>query len=195
MRDAAEAHVQIERALAPDPAYAHAAASARRDAIRHYQMLLNDHPHWCAAPNTPDPGCADETLYHLALEQERDGDIAAARTSYALVLRDWSRSPYVPSAHLALGEFFLAESDTDRSKLRLAAQSYLSAIKFPPPGNAVYGYAQLQLGQVHLRTGARDAAAKALQAAMAWAAAYPMAVGGSVIAEAAKKALEDLGAP
>ena len=194
---AAEGFVLLYRVLARDPARANAANAARRGAIRYYQLLLNDYPRWCAAPHATDPaksaGCADETLYYLALEQERDGDITAARVNYSLVIRDWPTSPFVPSAHLALGELLFDESDTDPSRLPLAEQSYLKTIKYPPPDNVVYGYAQLRLGHVCLRRGHRAKAVKALRAAIAWAKAHPSAVGGGPVAAEATEALARLG--
>jgi tetratricopeptide (TPR) repeat protein len=196
---AAEAYAKIERAPARDPAVVNARPISRRAAIYQYQMLVNEYPTWCAVPNATDPvkstGCADEALYYLALEQERNGDVTSARGNYFLVIRDWPKSRFVPSAYLALGELFLAESDTDPSKLPLAEQSYLKTLNYPPPDNVVYGYAQLELGHVYLRKGDPVRALKAFQAAIAWARAYPSAVGGRPVAAAAREALARNGVP
>jgi hypothetical protein len=194
---AANGYVLMERVLARDPARAQMAVGARRQTIYYYQMLVTDHPKWCAVPNAADPakstGCADETLYYLALEQERDGDITGARGNYSQLIRDRPTSPFIPSAYLGLGELFLAESDADPSKLPLAEQSYLKSLKYPPPDNVVYGYAQLELGHVYLRKGERAKAVKAFRAAIAWAGANPSAVGGEPVAAEAKEALARLG--
>lgn len=197
LSEAAEIYAEIERIAMRAPAHANLAASSRRAAIYYYELLLNDYPKWCAAPDVADPakstGCADETLYHLALEQEHDGDVTSARANYSLVIRDWPASRFVPSAHLALGELFFEESSNDPSKLALAEQAYLKALKYPPPDNVVFGYAQLQLGYVLLRKGDRPKAANAFQAAIAWAGAYPSAVGAGPTAAEAKEALARLG--
>ena len=67
--------------------------------------------------------------------------------------------------------------------------------KYPPPHNGVFGYAQHQLGQVHLMRSDRAAAAKAFKSALGWARAYPSAPGASDLAAAAQQQLAALGMP
>jgi hypothetical protein len=193
----ADGYGQIARVCGRDPACGNIVYAARRTAIFHYQMLVNEYPQWCADANATAPakstGCADETLYYLALEQERDGDLTAAQGNYSLVIRDWPKSRFIPSVYLALGEMLLAESDSYPSRLSLAEQSYLKAIQYPPPDNVVYGYAQLQVGRVYLKKADRAAAMRAFRSAMAWAGAYPSAVGGGPVAAEAREALARLG--
>ena len=56
-------------------------------------------------------------------------------------------------AYLAFGEMFFEEGLTDPAKFGLAEQSYSQVVKYPPPGNGAFGYAQYKLGLVFVKTG------------------------------------------
>jgi hypothetical protein len=166
-------------------------APARRRAILYYQMFASQYPQACAgaSPNTP---CADEALYYLGIEREREGDSAAARNAYQALLSNHPRSRFVPGAHLALGELFLAESGQDASKLAFAEAAYGQALKYPAPDNVLFGYAHHQLGRVRLQQGARARAAASFRAAIAWAAANLSVPGAGDIAVSAQRELRAL---
>jgi hypothetical protein len=170
-----------------------------RSAIRHYEELTRQYPGWCASPMPSSPtsaaGCAADALYYLGLERERDGDLPGARRAYFDLIQQHPTSRLVPSTYLAFGEMFLAESDADPSKLPLAEQSYAQALKYPPPDNVVYGYAQHQLGRVRAKRGDRAGATKAFKAAIAWAGANPSALGSGDLATASPRELAALGPP
>jgi len=195
----AEGYAELEAAAAREPPHARSVTPARHEAIARYDRLLQEYPSWCGRPNASDPskgaGCGDEALYYLGLELERDGDVMGARKAYFRVVQSWPLSRFIPGAYLAFGEMFLAESDQDPSKLPLAQQSYLQVLKYPPPDNVVYGYAQLQLGRVHLSKGDRAQAARAFKAAIQWANTHPTALGGGPVMTAAQEALQKLGVP
>lgn len=124
--------------------------AAQKMAIKHGNRLVTDSkPAKCTnAMTDPNSGCIDEVMYYLALEQERAGELDQARRSFFELVKNWPQSRYIPLAYLAFGELFFNESQTDPTKWDLARQSYEEVVKYPPPGNEAWGYAQFQLGQV-----------------------------------------------
>jgi TolA-binding protein len=163
--------------------------AARNAATRYYQLLTREHPRWCAEHDPEPRRCADESLYYLALELERGGDLDHARKAYLDLLQLWPQSRFVPLAYFAFGELFLDEAQRDPSKLELTEQSYSEVLKYPPPGNAVYGYAEYRLGQVYARRGDGGQALEHLQKATADAQGSGDKVLGERV-EAARRGLE-----
>jgi TolA-binding protein len=157
-------------------------------------MFASQYPQACpgASPNAP---CADEALYYLGIEREREGNFGAARKAYQTLLSNHPASRFIPGAHLALGELFLAESGQDASKLAFAGAAYEQALRYPAPDNVLFGYAHHQLGRIRLQQGARARAAASFRAAMAWANAYLSVPGAVDIAASAQRELRALQGP
>jgi TolA-binding protein len=156
LRRLAETHVELAAASAREPGGEKAAAQARASAMKHYRRLASEYPRWCMttpADPTQATGCSDEVLYYLALEAERGRELDTARKAYLELIQMWPASHFVPHAYFAFGELFLGEAAGDPSKLSLAEQSYVQVIKYPPPGNGLYGFAQYRLAQVYARKG------------------------------------------
>lgn len=106
-----------------------------------------------STPSPPEPTRGsepDEILHARAYDFARAGDLTNARRAYFDLIKDRPNSRFMPNAYVAFGEMFFEESARDPSKLDLAAQAYTEAIKYPPPGNEVYGYAWYKLAQVHV---------------------------------------------
>ena len=127
--------------------------TARDTAIRYYGQLKDKHPKWCQSPNDTDPtkstGCGDEVLYYLAYEYEQDGNYDKARDVYLELIDNWKdTSKYIPNAFLAFGELFFQEAQGDPSKWGLAEQAYRNVLKYDPPENKLWGYAQYKLAYV-----------------------------------------------
>jgi tetratricopeptide (TPR) repeat protein len=95
----------------------------------------------------------DEILYYLAYEYEQNKDLDHARAVYLELIEKAPNSPYIPNAYLAFGELFFVEAMGDPSKWELAAQAYKEVIKYKPPQNKVWGYAQYKLGYVYWNSG------------------------------------------
>lgn len=170
--------------------------AARAKAISYYSMLVAQYPKWCAAPGASAPACEDETLYHLALEYERSGDVASARKAYFNLIKDHPQSSFVPGAYLAFGEMFFDEGLKDPTKLPLAEQSYVEVLKYPPStNNVVWGYASFQLGRVRARNGNPKHAVVTLNGVIAWAQKHPDAPGAGDLSNAALAELQALRKP
>jgi TolA-binding protein len=199
VRRLADGYAELEAASLPDATRAKTVPAARKAATRHYELLARQYTKWCASPHPSDPakstGCADEALYYLGLEHERSGDLINARRAYFQLVQAWPQSRFIPSAYLAFGEMFLLEAATFSAALPLAEKSYLEVLKYPPPDNAVYGYAQFQLAQVRSKSGDPKGAAEAFKKAISWSRTYPSAVGAAGLADAAQNALDALGVP
>jgi tetratricopeptide (TPR) repeat protein len=153
------AETQVELAAAANEANDLSAERRhRRGAIQHYEQL---------AKSYPGSARSDEVLYYLALEHERLGDLANARTAYLKLVDKARQSPLVPQAYFAFGELFFDEARKDPAKLPLTRQFYQQVVKWPPPGNAAYGLAWYRLGHVYWREQngpeALDSFMKALQ--------------------------------
>lgn len=125
---------------------------ARGNAIKYYGMLKDKYPQWCQDPNDTDPkkstGCGDEVLYYLAYEHEQAGEYEKARDVYLELIDNWKESKYIPNAFLAFGELFFQEAQGDPQKWGLAEQAYKNVLKYDPPENKLWGYAQYKLAYV-----------------------------------------------
>lgn len=119
-----------------------AASSARQTAINHYKLVKDEYPMYSRL---------DEVLYFLGLEYEISGDQVNARKTYFELIQKVPQSKYIPATYLAFGEMFLKESSADPSKLDLARQAYSEVIKYPPPENRAFAYANYQLGVVYAK--------------------------------------------
>jgi tetratricopeptide (TPR) repeat protein len=93
----------------------------------------------------------DEVRYYLGLAHELNGNKQAARKAYYEVIAKTPSSKLVPLCYFAFGEMFFLEAATDPSKNELALQSFLEALKYPPPDNTLYPEALLRQGQTYLR--------------------------------------------
>jgi hypothetical protein len=171
----------------------------RKAAIQDYETLVQQYPSWCAVDPGTSPGkmagCADEAIYCIGLEAERDNDPPRARHVYRSLLHRWPTSSLAALAHLGIGETYLAESAGDDSRLSSAEQAYLEALQHAAPDDPVRAYAWLQLGRVHLRRGDKAHAMGALQKAVDWCAAHPTAHAAGDIADAARAELPRMSAP
>lgn len=120
-----------------------AARAARQKEADHLLTLINNFPAY---------SLLDEARYYRALTCERLGDLRNARATYFDLIKSHPSSKYIPGAYFAFGEIFFVESKADPSKWDLANQAFLETIKYPPPGNALFPYALLRLGEVaHIR--------------------------------------------
>ncbi|HRI65869.1 MAG TPA: hypothetical protein PK156_16595 [Polyangium sp.] len=128
------------------------ATAAQKKFLQYYEMLVDKYPNHCQRPNPADPtksqGCLDDVLYFLALEYQRLDTPDQARKYFLKLIQAYPVSPWVPSAYLAFGEFFLAEGADDPSKYVYAQQAYDKVTQYPPPQNETYGFANYRLGQV-----------------------------------------------
>ena len=144
---------------------------ARKTAIRYYQQLTTEYSTSCQSGQVRDPSkftaCLDEALYGLALLEERAGDLNMARSNYLKLIQMSPHSPRVPLAYFAFGELFLAEAETDPSKLALAELSYREVVKVPAPANVAYGFALLRMGKIRARQHDDAGALNYLQQAIA----------------------------
>jgi tetratricopeptide (TPR) repeat protein len=198
MHRLAEGYSELERAAEADrdsapPGIPEAvkageiAALARKVAIKYYLRLAQQYAQWCAAPPN---GCADESLYYVALAFERAGQLDDARKVHLDLIQSWPASRYIPFAFLAFGELFLEAGQRDPSKLRFAEQAYAEVSKYPPPHNHVYGYSEYRLGQVYAWQGDNARALVHLQKATAYAEGSGDAALGALVAQTRR----DLGA-
>jgi tetratricopeptide (TPR) repeat protein len=163
LRRLAEDYVELETA-ATNAGRAPIVASAGKAAIKYYDALVLG---FASYPSL------DEVRYFDAIERERMGDLAGARRLYFDVIAHHPTSKYVAYAYFAFGEMFAAEGASDPSKLDLALQAYQKTVAYPPPANAIYGWAWLRIGIVQDQKGnapeARDAYAKAKDFATSYA--------------------------
>jgi len=151
----AEDYVELETA-ATKAGRAPIAAQSQKQAMKDYDALI---ARFASYPSL------DEVRYYDALEHERAGDLANARRIYLDLVAQHPTSKYVPYAYFAFGEMFAAEGASDRSKLDVALEAYKKVVAVPPPGNVMYGWGWLRIGNVEDQKGnaaeARDAYAKA----------------------------------
>ncbi|MFO0612294.1 MAG: tetratricopeptide repeat protein [Polyangiaceae bacterium] len=131
--------------------------ASRKSAIKYYKLLKDDYPNYCLVTNASDPklstGCGDEVLYYLAYEHEQGKDFEKARSVYLELIKSWPTSQYIPNAYFAFGELFFQEASEDPSKWSFAEQSYLEVIRYPPPGNKLFGAANYKLAYVYWNQG------------------------------------------
>jgi tetratricopeptide (TPR) repeat protein len=134
-------------------------------------------------PNDP---ASDEMLYALGKLYERRGDLGNARKTYFDLIRTRPDSGYMPNAYAAFADMFLGEAPSDPSKLSLASQAYMEALKYPPPTNAVYGYAWYKLGQTYAQKSDDAKAMNAFGRAIDYGTQYSTLPGATRIADAAR---------
>lgn len=161
----------------PDPAHVERSRkmsiAARRAELVYHRNLAKQYPTFCAGTARLAPGCTDEVVYELAYAHEKLGQVDHARRTYLTLLTDHAESPYVPLGYLAFGELFVREAEHEPAKWMLAQQSFEEVLKYPWPGNVVFGYALLRLGNVHERLGRDSEARQAYSRLRALAAANP----------------------
>src|SRR5215471_8125937 len=154
-RDKTEAGIKAEEAKKTNPANAQnfqksqtqagqIMVAARKKAIDYYTALKNGYPTYAQM---------DEVLYYLAYEYEQGQDYGNARKVYYELIQKSPQSKYIPNAYLAFGELFFNEAQGDPSKWDLAAGAYQEVVKYPAPGNKVFGYAHYKLAYVYWNKG------------------------------------------
>lgn len=180
LRRIAEDYVELEYAATLEGS-ANAALEARRGAIATYTALVQDHPSY---PQR------DEALYYLAFEEEQANDLANARKRYFELIQKYPQSKLVPNAYLAFGEMFFAEAGKgDPSKYDLAEKAYEEVLKYPPPENKAYGYANYMLAQVGMAKGDNVKALAALKKTIDFARSYPQVPNATRLADFARRDL------
>lgn len=132
------------------------AKAAQTKALQYLDMLAQQYPRFCRSVNPADPnkstGCVDDAYYFLGLEYLELGTLDQARKSFLKLLQSFPLSPWVPHTYLSFGELFFAEGQSDPSKLDFAQRSFEEVLKYPPPQNETYGFANYRLAQVqHLK--------------------------------------------
>lgn len=151
--------------------------AAQKKAIDYCLLILNDHPTF--AQN-------DSVRFRLAQQYEASGDRKDARLVYDDLIKKHPSSPYVPRAHVAFGEFFFEEAAKEPAKLDLAAKAFTEATKFPPPANAVYGYAWYKLAYVHWNKGETSKARDAFTHVIDFGTNFPQVPGATTLAKTAR---------
>ncbi len=152
--------------------------SARNQAIKYYTMVKTDYPDYAQL---------DEVLYYLAYEHEQANDYKSARIVYLELKDKRPNSKYIPNVYLAFGELFFNEAQGDPSKWDLAAQAYESVIKYPAPGNKVYGYAWYKLGYVAWNKGEYEKAMNAFKKTIDFGKNFSQMPGATKLADSARK--------
>lgn len=166
--------------------------TSRREAIKRYAMLAAQHPSYCQSSGkggAKPTGCVDEVLYDLAYENERIGDVEAARKVYLEIVQKHPQSKYLPHAYLAFGELFFQEAQGDASKWPLAQQAYDEVVKFPPPENRVFGYAHYKLAHVYWAQGDHARALSELKRTIDFGVQFAALPNASSLAVAARRDL------
>jgi TolA-binding protein len=142
LRRLADDYAELSRS--GDPALI---AGAHQQALKYYERVI-------AA--TKQPRNVEEAYYFAALEHEMSGDPRNARKNLYEVIKQFPQSKLVPLAYFGFGEMFLAEADSDPSKLALAEQAYVEVLKYPPATNPVFSDAQARRQEVKdLQSGAK----------------------------------------
>lgn len=119
-------------------------------------------------PGPPDPSKAVGAVdYHDALAAERTGKLDEARKGYLKLIQNYPQSSLVPAAYFAFGELFSADAKTDPSKVGLAEQSYLEALKYPSGPGSMRAASNFRLGLVLARSKGPQALAAFAKAAKA----------------------------
>ena len=152
--------------------------SARNQAIKYYTLVKADYPDYAQL---------DEVLYYLAYEHEQASDYKNARIIYLELKDKRPNSKYIPNVYLAFGELFFNEAQGDPSKWDLAAQAYENVIKYPPPGNKVYGYAWYKLGYVAWNKGEFEKALNAFKKTIDFGKNFSQLPGATKLADTARK--------
>jgi tetratricopeptide (TPR) repeat protein len=155
--------------------------AAHSKAVDRFTTLHDDHPTWARL---------DEVLYHRGSEHLALGARDRARRDWFELVQKFPQSKLVPRAYLGFAELFFEESAADPSKLELAKQAYQEVLKYPPPDNTVWGYAQYKLGWVHFNLGSFEAALAAFMKTVEFGRSHAALPGAPKLAsEAAKDAV------
>jgi Tetratricopeptide repeat len=154
--------------------------AARKSSIARYTQLKNQYPNY---PKL------DEVLYYLAFEYERAQDTANARKIYYELIQKAPKSPFIPNAYLAFGELFFQEAQGDPAKWDLAAQAYGQALRYPPPGNKVYGIARYKLGFVRWNQDELPEALSEFKRVVEYGTQWPKQPNATALAKAARNEL------
>lgn len=140
----------------------------------------------------PDPakatGLAD---YQDALAAERTNRLDAARRGYLQLIQNNPASTLLPAAYFAFGEMFSAEAKADPSKVALAEQSYMEALKYPSGPGSMRAVSNYRLGLLLRGSKGPQALAAFLKAAKADREA-PTDGGAAEVAKAATDASTDV---
>jgi tetratricopeptide (TPR) repeat protein len=176
-RRLAEDYVELETASIQEGS-ASAATAARAKAIHFYSVIRTEYPSY---PQF------DEVLYYLAYEYEQASDMQNARKTYFELVQKRPDSKYIPNAYLAFGEMFYQDATNDPSKLDLAAQAYKEVIKYPPPANAVYGYAWYKLAWIATTQGETEKALNGFKKTIDFGTSFAQLPGAGALASAARK--------
>ncbi|MFO0590262.1 MAG: hypothetical protein U0441_22150 [Polyangiaceae bacterium] len=108
--------------------------AARLNALKYYRLLADQYPKFCASgPSDHASDCIDQVLYFAALEHIRGSDLASARKTLLLLIKDWPKSDKLGHAYFLFGELFLNESKSDPTKLPMAEQTYAKAAELQGP--------------------------------------------------------------
>jgi tetratricopeptide (TPR) repeat protein len=151
---------------------------ARAAAVSYYGVIVHDYPKYSQL---------DEVFYYLAYEYEQADDTAHARKAYFDLIQRRPDSKYVPNAYLAFGELFFNESASDPSKRDLARSAYTKVLDYPPPKNAVYGYAWYKLAYVYWNGNELDQALAAFKKTIDFGVAYPDLPNAAKLADSARR--------
>lgn len=99
----------------------------RKEAIRTYAVLVQDHPNFERM---------DEVLFSLAFGLDEMREFDRSRQVYHRLIKNYPQSKFIPHAYLSFAEYYFAEGD-----MKAAMQFYRRVTEFPPEKNSVYGYA------------------------------------------------------
>ncbi len=155
--------------------------AAHSKAVERFTALHDDHPSW---PRL------DEVLYHRGNEHLALGARDRARSDWFELVQKFPQSKLVPRAYLGFADLFFEEATADPSKLELAKQAYQEVLKYPPPDNTVWGYAQYKLGWVHFNLGSFETALAAFMKTVEFGRSHAALPGAPKLAtEAAKDAV------
>jgi hypothetical protein len=134
-------------------------------------------------------GPDDARMYLEAIDDERAGDLTAARKAHFELIKNYPSSPLSTYAYVAFGDMFAAEGDSDPTKWQIARQAYEKVMAYPPPTNRAYAYVMerhaLCAEKMDDHARALASAKKAIEAART----YPQLPVGSDVAESARRTL------
>jgi tetratricopeptide (TPR) repeat protein len=155
--------------------------AAHGKAVERFTTLHDGHPSW---PRL------DEVLYYRGSEHLALGARDRARRDWLELVQKFPQSKLIPRAYLGFADLFFEESGGDPSKLELAKQAYQEVLKYPPPDNTVWGYAQYKLGWVRFNLGNFEAALAAFMKTVEFGRSHAALPGAPKLAsEAAKDAV------
>jgi hypothetical protein len=164
--------------------------SSREDVEACRERILTE-----GVPKTSTGAADGSDLARTAEAARKNKDGKAERAAYFDLISKAPGSPYVPFAYFEFAELFKAEAATDPTKLPLVEEALKEALKHPAPQNRLYLVASYRLGQTYVlekqESAARDTFQHAIDDATThgeWDCAIP-------VAEAARRAYEDVEKP